>query len=110
MGNRALNAETANSNQMLTDSISSHKMRSTTVNHNFFWRKHCVFIILFFLMVLIAINLGFTLWILKALEVSQVIHLYCLNIKYSLSIKSHNNALKGEGEREEILSIGKFKK
>lgn len=64
MGNRVLNAELNNR---------STKM-SSTANQSYLygWKKNCIFIILFFLMILIAINLGFTLWILKALEVSQV--------------------------------------
>jgi hypothetical protein len=86
MGNRVLNIEENNNSQLIT----SHKMRSNTSTNSFFWRKHCVFIILFFLMILIAINLGFTLWILKALEVSQVslISLDIINLNFKKSSQS----------------------
>jgi len=64
MGNRVLNAEPNNNR--------STKMRpAANQSYLYGWKKNCIFIILFFLMILIAINLGFTLWILKALEVSQ---------------------------------------
>ena len=36
------------------------------------WRKYCLFFIVFLLIILIAINLALTLWILKALEISEV--------------------------------------
>jgi hypothetical protein len=75
MGSRLLPAErNNNNNQPFRDQ--SQKMRSADRGFLHGWRKHCIFLILFFLMLLIAINLGFTLWILKALEVSQVIFLF----------------------------------
>lgn len=77
MGNRVLNAEENNNR--------STNMRPTSnQSYLYGWKKNCIFIILFFLMILIAINLGFTLWILKALEVSQV-HIIILNVIFNFS-------------------------
>lgn len=36
------------------------------------WRKQCLYVIIFLLMVLISVNLALTLWILKVMEVSSV--------------------------------------
>lgn len=36
------------------------------------WRKQCLYIIIFLLVVLLSVNLALTLWILKVMEVSSV--------------------------------------
>lgn len=36
------------------------------------WRKKCLYVLVFSLMLLIVVNLGLTLWILKVMEFSAV--------------------------------------
>lgn len=76
MGKRVL-AEEQNNNQRYTGANQSHPMGLNNRGFLYGWRKHCLFFIVFLLVILIAINLALTLWILKALEVSQVLNIRC---------------------------------
>lgn len=68
MGKRVL-MEEQNNNQRYTEGNQNQPMGFQSSRA---WRKHCLFLIVFLLIILISINLALTLWILKALEVSQV--------------------------------------
>lgn len=78
MGKRVL-AEEQNNNQRYTGGANQSHPMGLNSNRGFLygWRKHCLFFIVFLLVILIAINLALTLWILKALEVSQVLNIIC---------------------------------
>lgn len=72
MGKRALTVEpnnnqpTSHSNQQITN------QRGEGGNIIYGWRKQCLYVIIFLLMVLISVNLALTLWILKVMEISSV--------------------------------------
>jgi Sarcoglycan complex subunit protein len=73
MGKRALAVE-QNNNQPPSQSNPQivAQRRGDGANIIFGWRKQCLFVIIFLLMVLISVNLALTLWILKVMEVSSV--------------------------------------
>lgn len=75
MGKRgALVAEPNNNNQPSSHSnqqIANQRGRDGS-NIIYGWRKQCLYLIIFLLMVLICVNLALTLWILKVMEVSSV--------------------------------------
>ncbi|KAG5675651.1 hypothetical protein PVAND_005538 [Polypedilum vanderplanki] len=82
-GKQTLSVE-QNNNQPYTGSTSTHnsslqqadtQQRNLKGNGNktilYGWKKQCLYLIIFLLMILISINLALTLWILKVLEVSK---------------------------------------
>ncbi|CAO1337825.1 unnamed protein product [Diamesa hyperborea] len=83
MGKRAINSEPNNNNQLYSSNNNNQQKRGTIkmsangregVGMNltlYGWRKQCLYLILFLLMILISINLALTLWILKVMEVSS---------------------------------------
>ncbi|CAO1338404.1 unnamed protein product [Diamesa serratosioi] len=87
MGKRAINSEPNNNNQLYSSNNNNNQqqgMTTTTTTMSgirregvgmnlslYGWRKQCLYLILFLLMILISINLALTLWILKVMEVSS---------------------------------------
>lgn len=77
MGKQTLTVE-QNNNQTYTgpNNLPAENQRKFAGNGNktilYGWKKHCLYFVIFLLMVLISINLALTLWVLKVLEVSKV--------------------------------------
>jgi hypothetical protein len=102
MGKQTLSAEPNNNNQPYSgstqsgggggSSVQAENQRSLKGSGNktilYGWKKQCLYVIIFLLMVLISINLALTLWVLKVLEVSKVrrmhTHTHC---RHSLKIQ-----------------------
>lgn len=102
MGKRAINSEPNNNNQLYSSNNNNHQQRGTTkmsgngregVGMNltlYGWRKQCLYLILFLLMILISINLALTLWILKVMEVSSVSYQKFTLPRMMLNVLSHH--------------------
>lgn len=58
-----------------TTNINQHSVSNSTGYYIglYGWRKKCLFLLIFGLMILIIVNLALTLWILKVMEFSSVI-------------------------------------
>jgi hypothetical protein len=70
-----LNVEPNNNNNQQQPSSQNNINQQRNNNRSTFiygWRLHCLYFVIFLLMVLISINLALTLWILKVMEVSSV--------------------------------------
>jgi hypothetical protein len=74
MGKRGVSAEEPNNNQPSSQSNQqmAHQRRRDGSNIIYGWRKQCLYVIIFILMILISLNLALTLWIIKIMEVSSV--------------------------------------
>lgn len=84
MGKRGLTVE-QNNNQAPSHNNNQQAavQRGDGSNIIYGWRKQCLYIIIFLLMVLISVNLALTLWILKVMEISSVRTLnHLLSIRY----------------------------
>lgn len=71
MGKREAHAAEPNNNQPASNQQIANQRRDGA-NIIYGWRKQCLYVIIFLLMVLISVNLALTLWILKVMEVSSV--------------------------------------
>lgn len=74
MGKRGALSVEPNNNQPFSHSnqeITNQRVGERT-NIIYGWRKTMLYVIIFFLMILISVNLALTLWILKVMEVSSV--------------------------------------
>lgn len=102
MGKRPINSEPNNNNQLYSSNNNNQQQRGTTpmsanrregVGMNltlYGWRKQCLYLILFLLMILISINLALTLWILKVMEVSSVSYQKFTLSTMMLNVLSHH--------------------
>lgn len=72
MGKRALTVEPNNNQPSSHSNQQIANQRGEGENIIYGWRKQCLYVIIFLLMVLITVNLALTLWILKVMEISSV--------------------------------------
>lgn len=72
MGKRTLTVEPNNNQPSSHSNQQIANQRGEGANIIYGWRKQCLYVIIFLLMVLISVNLALTLWILKVMEISSV--------------------------------------
>ena len=93
MGKRAISSEPNNNKQQQrgTTKMSGNRREGVGMNLTLYgWRKQCLYLILFLLMILISINLALTLWILKVMEVSSVSYQKFTLSRMMLNVLSHH--------------------